>query len=150
MARTRKILHTSEEVTQHQSIAGSVSKLLTISTPEGTSYTFTDPFHLISKLFDSAGNQVPPDTRLLLFKRRPGEDFGMFIRQIPYASYYDLSDANQRDQRFAAATFHDLGSGIRAISNPEDHDLEIWIDSSVAVDLSQASTRFEVTAIEQN
>lgn len=150
MARTRRIIHTSSEVTQLQNAAGYRSPLFVIRTPEGAHYRFENPFQMILKLYDSGGNQIPATSRLYLYKKRPGEDLEIGVRMISYAGYADLSEAQQRDTRYREVTLHDLGSAISQISNPEDHELQVWIDSPVAVELSQAATRFEVVAIEEN
>lgn len=149
--RTRTILHTSTEVTRHTPAAGFNTRLLTITTPSGTRYIYPNPLGIILKLFTAAGVQIPPTSHLFVFKRRPGEDFPMnFLRRIPYAAYHDLTEGQQRDERFRHATLHDLGSEIAEISNPEDHELQIWVESPVVVDLARAETRFETIAYEIN
>lgn len=148
--RTRTIVHTSAEVTRHTPAAGFNSRLLSIVTPVGTRYVYTNPLPIILKLFNAAGVQIPPTSNLFLFKQRPGEDFGIFLRKIPYAAYHDLTEGQQRDERFRHATLHDLGSEVAEVSNPEDHEFQVWVDSPVAVDLTRAETRFETTVIETN
>ena len=150
MARTRTITVDSAEVTTYGPAAGYNSKLLEIVTPRGSTYTFENPLSILAKLYDNGGAQVPRRGSLYLFKRAPGVDFGQFLIKIPYAAYYDLSEANQRDVRYNAETKHDLGGGIQGVRLPEDYILEIWADFSVAVDPTQASTLFEMTAQEQN
>ena len=146
--KPRTILHTSEEVEQHTPVAGVVTPLLTITTPEGATYQYVNPLTMLLKIFDTNGDQIPPNSYIYVFKRRPNEDFGQFIRKLPYAAYYDLDEGQQRDSRFARSTMHDIGAGISDITNPEDHDLELWLESPVAADLSQARTRVELVARE--
>lgn len=147
--RTRRILHTSQEVTRHTPVASHPTRLLTITTPLGARYLYTNPFPLVLKLFATGGVQIPATSTLLIAKRRPGEDFPTFVRLISYAAYFDLTEAQQRDERFAGNTRHDLGADIAAISNPEHHELQIWVDSPVVVALAEALTRFETTVLEE-
>lgn len=147
--RTRRLLHTSAEVTRHVPVAAHISQMLTITTPLGARYIYGNPFPLILKLFTADGVQIPATSNLLIAKRRPGEDFPTFVRLISYAGYFDLTEGQQRDDRFAGNTFHDLGSVIAGISNPEHHQLQFWVESPVVVDLTRIETRFETTIIEE-
>lgn len=148
--RTRTITIDSAEVTTYSPAAGYNSKLLEIKTPRGSTYTFPNPLSLLAKLYDNTGTQLPRNGSLFVFKRAPGLDFGQFLLKIPYAAYYDMTEANQRDLRYAAQTKHDLGGGVQGIRLPEDYILEIWADFSVAADPTQANTLVELTAQEQN
>lgn len=147
--RTRRILHTSQEVVRFTPVANHPSRLLTITTPQGARYFYSNPFPLVLKLFSAAGVQIPATSRLLIGKQRPGEDFPTFVRMISYAAYFDLTEAQQRDQRFMDNTLHDLGTEIAAILNPEMHQLQIWVDAPVVTNLALVETRFETTAIEE-
>jgi hypothetical protein len=148
--KTRRITHQSTEVTQFATAAGFNSKLLEIKTPEGAFYRFVNPMSLILKLLATGGAQIPANSKIFVFKRAPGADFGQFIRMIAYSPYFDLTESLQRDVRFRDATMHDLGAGIGGIDLPEDYTLEVWIESPVVVDLTETGTRFEVIAIEMN
>ncbi|RIH84709.1 hypothetical protein Mterra_01889 [Calidithermus terrae] len=149
--RTRKIILTSEEVTRYTPRGNGLDKLLEIETPRGTVYTFTNPSAIILKLYDANGDEVPYNTEILVFKRRNGEDFGTFLGKFPYQNYYGLSEGDQRNIKYIHQITQMLGaSDVGAIRNPAEHTLEFWVDSPVAVDLSRAGTRFEITAIEQN
>jgi len=147
--RTRRILHTSQEVVRFTPVANNPSRLLTITTPLGARYYYNNPFPLILKLFAAGGVQIPATSTLLIGKRRPGEDFPTFVRMVSYAAYFDLTEGQQRDERFRGNTLHDLGTDIDAISNPQHHELQIWVESPVVVALTEAATRFETTVIEE-
>jgi hypothetical protein len=148
--KTRRITHQSAEVTQFATAANFNSKLLEIKTPEGAFYRFVNPMSLILKLLTTGGQQIPANSSIFLFKRAPGSDFGQFIRKIAYSPYFDLTESLQRDVRFRDATLHDLGAGVAGIDLPEDYTLEVWVESPVEINLSEAGTRFEVVAIEMN
>ena len=89
---------------------------------------------------------------LLFFKRRPGEDFGTFLGKVYYSAFYDLTEGQQRDTKNAAATTVAIGPvDMAGVQNDQDHLLEVWINSPVVVDTTQAASRFEITdVIEQN
>ncbi len=150
--RTRKILLTSEEVTKFTPVANYPVKLLEIKTPRGTSYIYPNPSKLVMKFYDSAAAQIPSKSELLFFKRRPGEDFGTFLGKVYYSAFYDLTEGQQRDTKNAAATTVAIGPvDMAGVQNDQDHLLEVWINSPVVVDTTQAASRFEITdVIEQN
>jgi hypothetical protein len=148
--RTRKIILSSDEVTTYTPVADHSVPLLSIKTPKGATYRYPNPFNLILKLYDGSDDQIPHSSYLVIGKTRPGQDYPTFIRKISYAGYYDLSESNQRDQKYVQATLHDLGSEIAAISCPEDHVLNVYAHSSVVVDTSKDDTRFETTVQEIN
>ena len=145
--RTRTVLHNSDEA---KKLDVNLKPLLSVTTPEGATYRYQAPFDLKTKLYDENGNQIPSSSTIYLAKRRPGQDFPIFIRAIPYAGYFDLSNADQRNQQYAPSTLHDLGDRVQEIVNPEDHSLELWIDSPVEVDLDQSATLIEIRLNETN
>lgn len=149
--RERTILHTSEEVTRFVNTPNVISPLLFITTPDGTEYLYSNPSQIIAKLFDSGGVQIPHASAFFIFVRRPGEDFGAFMKKFVYAPYADLTVGQQRDVRNAPAITQSLGpvnlAGIRA---KEGYVLEVWARSALAIDLNRVGTAFEIKVVEQN
>ncbi|MCA9839809.1 MAG: hypothetical protein KC422_23070 [Trueperaceae bacterium] len=144
--QTKRIINSSSEVSN---LTQTLQPFAQITTPEGASYRYLDPLDIKAKLYDDGGNELPANSSIYIAKRRSGEDFPMFIRKIPYAGYFDLTMAQQRDRRYEHETLHDLGAGYQEIYCPEDHTLEIYIEASVTVDRSQAETIFEILCIKQ-
>lgn len=149
--RTRKIILSSDEVTKFPTRGGGIDKLLEIETPRGTSYVYPNPSPVISKLYDTGGNEIPYDTEFLVFKRRNGEDFGTFLNSFTYESYFGLSEGDQRNVKYAHQITQQLGPVDKAgVRNPQEHTLEVWVNSSVQINLNDARSRFEISVIEQN
>lgn len=149
--RERTILHTSEEVTRFANTPNVISPLLFITTPHGTEYIYSNPSQIIAKLFDTGGVQIPHNSALFLFVRRPGEDFGSFMRKFVYAPYFDLTIGQQRDVRNAPAITQALGAvNLAAIRAKERYVVEFWVRSALAIDLNRAGTAFEIKVAEQN
>ncbi|WP_051304040.1 hypothetical protein [Calidithermus chliarophilus] len=149
--RTRRINLASAEVKRFPVRGNGLDKMLEIETPRGTTYLFSNPSKIILKLYDNSGTEIPLESEVYVFKKRNGEDFGTFLGKFPYQGYYGLSEGDQRNVKFADQVTQYLGPVDKAgIRNPQEHTLEFWIDSPVAVDLSRTETRFEILAVEQN
>ena len=145
---TKQIFHTSQEVTRFASTANVRSKLLEVLTPEGTTYTFANPFYLVQKLVDSAGAQIPPNSKIFILKLRPAESWETLFAEIPYANYYDLTESQQRSAEYAASILNQ--AEFDNMVNPQGHKLVVYIESPVAVDLTRPETRFQINAYENN
>ena len=148
--RPRTILHTSPEVNQLQNVAGYRSPLLAITTPEGVVYNFDTPLRIYTKLYDVDGNEIPPQSDLIIGKQSTDEELPRYLRKISYSPYYDLNESQQRDDRFRGSVQHEFGRGVNVIKNPEGHLFLVEIDAPVVVDLSNTKTRFEMTVKETN
>ncbi|MFX7306647.1 hypothetical protein ABTI71_19180, partial [Acinetobacter baumannii] len=68
--------------------------------PSGATWVFPNPVPVVLKLYDSGGNQLPHTTDVFFARRTKGFDFPEFLVKAQYASYYDLSEAQQRDAKF--------------------------------------------------
>jgi hypothetical protein len=119
--------------------------------PAGASWVIPNPVPVILKLYDTAGNQVPHSTDVFLARRTKGFDFPEFLGKIQYASYYDLSEAQQRDAKFYQNILATL-SPLRADTPPagfllkEGDMLEIYVeaDPGVTLNLNDPRTRLEL------
>lgn len=145
---TKQIFQNSQEVTRFVSVANVRSKLLEVLTPEGTTYTFANPFYLVAKLVDAAGAQIPPNAKLFITKLRPAESWETIFAEIPYANYYDLTESQQRSAEYAASILNQCE--FDSVVNPQGHKLVVYIEAPVAVDLNRPETRFQINAYENN
>lgn len=148
--RQRVILPNSEEVTLFTPVANYRSPVLKMKTPVGTAYGMENPFQLIAKLYTSGGVQIPANSNLFVALKTPRQDYERYLRKIPYAAYYDLSEGNQRDVRFNNSTLHVLDVSDSMVRVPEDFEIQFWLESSVVADLTHANTRFEFSVLEDN
>ena len=103
------------------------------------------------KLFDNAGNQIPPDSDLIIAKRSRPDDHPEFIAKVQYAAYYDLTESQQRDAKYYQNILQTLaplrvGAQIQAIRFRQEELVEIYVESSVTVDLNRPGTRLEFAA----
>lgn len=126
-------------------------KIGTFTVPRGATWVLPNPLPLIAKLYDNAGNQIPPDSDLIIAKRSRPDDHPEFIAKVQYAAYYDLTESQQRDAKYYQNILQTLaplrvGAQIQAIRFRQEELVEIYVESSVAVDLSQAGTRLELPA----
>ncbi|WP_457638430.1 hypothetical protein [Oceanithermus sp.] len=143
--RERKLLHTSEEANIiGPGVANRKVSVLKFTVPEGATWLLRNGAQLVMKLFDSAGNEIPNNSFVYIYKRRKGEDGEVFLTKQSYAPFFDLTPGEQRNDKYAKQTRVDLGvmDGARFT---EGDAIEIWVESPAAVDLTHANTRFELT-----
>jgi hypothetical protein len=119
--------------------------------PAGAAWVIPNPVPVILKLYDTAGNQVPDSTDVFLARRTKGFDFPEFLGKIQYASYYDISEAQQRDAKYyqnILATLAPLwvDTPPRGFLFKEGDMLEIYVeaDPGVNVNLNDPRTRLEL------
>jgi hypothetical protein len=135
-----------------QAGAGQVlTPLGSIVVPRGANYYLQNPFKFNAlKLFADGGAEIPADSYIYMFRRGPDQDWGKLVRKISYAPYYDLTEAQQRDDRFSdnlliELDYDDNMNRIDALEFRQDFRIEFYVQSSVAVDLTETPTRFEIT-----
>ncbi len=119
--------------------------------PAGASWVIPNPVPVVLKLYDSAGNQLPPSTDVFLARRTKGYDFPEFLGKLQYASYYDLSESQQRDAKYyqnILATLSPLrpGDPPQGFLFREGDTLEVYVeaDSGITVNLDDPRTRLEL------
>jgi hypothetical protein len=119
--------------------------------PAGASWVIPNPVPVILKLYDTSGNQMPDSTDVFLARRTKGFDFPEFLGKIQYASYYDISEAQQRDAKYyqnILATLAPLWADIPPVGFlfREGDMLEIYVeaDPGVNVNLNDPRTRLEL------
>ena len=149
MQRPLTITHQSENVTTFVSVAGQKTLLLRYVAPDGVTVEIPNPFQLVTKLFADGAVQIPANSTIFIAKKTRGDDWENYASKILYAPYYDTSERDQRDAKFLQNTFHPL-AGYDLIRLTEGDSLEVYINSSVAVDLTEAGTRFEIKALFSN
>lgn len=126
-------------------------KIGTFTVPRGATWVLPNPLPIVAKLYDSGGNQIPPDSDLIIAKRSRPDDHPEFIAKIQYAAYYDLTESQQRDAKYYQNILQTLapvrvGAQIKGIRFRQEELIEVYVESNVAVDLSQAGTRLELPA----
>jgi hypothetical protein len=122
----------------------------TFTVPSGASWVIPNPLPVVLKLYDSAGNQLPPSTSVFLARKSQGFNFSEFLGEIKYSPYYDLTEAQQRDSKYYPNILAIL-SPLRANTPPagfllkEGDILEIYVetDDTSALNLSNPNTRIE-------
>ena len=117
--------------------------------PQGASWVIPNPLPVVLKLYDSAGNQLPHDTDVFLARKTRGFDAPEFLGKIQYASYYDLTEAQQRDAKYyqnILATLSPAKGGVapQGFAFREGDILEIYVESSATPNLADARTRIEL------
>ncbi|MCX7782151.1 MAG: hypothetical protein N2318_00730 [Meiothermus sp.] len=148
-ARPITVLYTGPEFTPHS--GRQRVKIGTFTVPRGATWVLPNPLPLILKFYDGSGNQIPPDSDVFIAKRSRPDDHPEFIAKVQYAAYYDLTEAQQRDAKYYQNILQTLaplrvGAQIQAIRFRQEEQIEIYVESSVAVDLTQPGTRFELPA----
>lgn len=148
-ARPITVLFTSPEFAAHS--GKQRLKVGTFTVPRGASWVLPNPLPIVAKLYDSGGNQIPPDSDLIIAKRSRPDDHPEFIAKVQYAAYYDLTESQQRDAKYYQNILQTLaplrvGAQIQGIRFRQEELLEIYVESSVTVDLSQPGTRLELPA----
>ncbi|WP_337871148.1 hypothetical protein [Meiothermus sp.] len=126
-------------------------KIGIFTVPRGATWVLPNPLPLIAKLYDNAGNQIPPDSDLIIAKRSRPDDHPEFIAKIQYAAYYDLTESQQRDAKYYQNILQTLaplrvGVQINGIKFRQEELLEIYVESTATVNLSQPGTRLELPA----
>jgi hypothetical protein len=127
-----------------------ITPLGSIKVPVGAKYFLVNPFKFNAlKLFADGGAEIPADSYIYIFRRGPDQDWGEHLRKISYAPYYDLTEAQQRDDRFFSSLYIDMnydseGRRIDALEFTQEFSIEFYVKSSVAVDLTEPATRFEL------
>jgi len=126
-------------------------KIGQFTVPRGATWVLPNPVPIIAKLFDNAGNQIPPDSDLIIAKRSRPDDHPEFIAKVQYAAYYDLTESQQRDAKYYQNILQTLaplrvGAQIQAIRFRQEELVEIYVESDVAVDLTKPGTRLEFPA----
>ena len=119
--------------------------------PSGATWVFPNPTPVVLKLYDSNGNQLPHTTDVFVARRTKGFDFPEFLVKAQYASYYDLSEAQQRDAKFYQNILQ-TASPLYAPTPPqgivlrEGDTLEIYVetDPGITVNLNDSRTRIEL------
>lgn len=100
------------------------------------------------KLYDTAGNQITPDSDVYIAKRTRGFDHPEYIAKVQYASYYDLSESQQRDGKYYQNILQTLaptrvGADIQGIRFREEDFVEFYVEAVATVDLTKPGTRLE-------
>lgn len=119
--------------------------------PAGATWVLPNPVPVVLKLYDSGGNQLPHTTDVYVSRRTKGFDFPEFLIKVQYASYYDLSEAQQRDAKYYQNILQ-TASPLRAPVPPEGivlregDTLEIYVetDPGITVNLNDSRTRIEL------
>jgi len=119
--------------------------------PAGATWVLPNPVPVVLKLYDSGGNQLPHTTDVFFARRTKGFDFPEFLVKAQYASYYDLSEAQQRDAKYYQNILQ-TASPLRAPVPPEGivlregDTLEIYVetDPGITVNLNDSRTRIEL------
>mgnify|MGYP001275841162 FL=1 len=119
--------------------------------PSGATWVFPNPVPVVLKLYDYGGNQLPHTTDVFFARRTKGFDFPEFLIKVQYASYYDLSEAQQRDAKYYQNILQ-TASPLRAPVPPEGivlregDTLEIYVetDPGITVNLNDSRTRIEL------
>jgi len=143
--REKKLLHTSEEAKiLGTGVANRKVSVLEFLVPEGAKYLLKNGAQLVAKLVDSAGNEIPSDSFLYIYKKRAGEDGEVFLTKMAYGPFFDLTPGEQRNDKYAKHTRVDLGA-VPGARFTEGDAIQIWVESSAVVDLANAKTRFELT-----
>jgi hypothetical protein len=157
--KDRVISHRSEVAEILTPIANFETPLLRVRTPRGAKYVLGSyrgqvgvmKFNAL-KLYSAPGNQAPAETSVYLYRRGPNDEFSDGIRRIPYASFFDLDESQQRDERFVNQLTYDLGNQeneygesevIPGYEFMEDYFLELRVLSPVVVNLTVPETRLE-------
>jgi hypothetical protein len=117
--------------------------------PRGAVWVLPNPLPLIAKLFSAPGVQIPPDSDLILAKRSRPDDHPEFIAKVQYASYFDLTESQQRDAKFYQNILQTLaplrvGVQINGIKFRQEEQIEIYAESSATVNLTVTGTRLEL------
>ena len=73
-ARPISVLFTSPEFSVHT--GKQRLKIGQFTVPRGATWVLPNPLPIIAKLFDNAGNQIPPDSDLIIAKRSRLDDHG--------------------------------------------------------------------------
>ena len=119
--------------------------------PSGATWIVPNPVPVVLKLYDSGGNQLPHTTDVFFARRTKGFDFPEFLVKAQYASYYDLSEAQQRDAKFYQNILQTASplyapAPPKAIVLREGDTLEIYVetDPGITVNLNDSRTRIEL------
>lgn len=116
--------------------------------PRGANWIVPNPVPMIAKLFSAAGVQLPVDSAIVLAKRSRPDDYPEYIARIPYSTFFDLTEVQQRDARnyqhilFTLSPLR-VGSQIQAIRFRQEELLELYLESTATVNLAVAGTRLE-------
>lgn len=123
-------------------------KIGSFKVPRGANWILPNPLPLILKLYDTAGNQITPDSDVFIAKRVLGFDHPEYIAKVQYANYYDLTESQQRDGKYYQNVLQTLapvrvGADIQGIRFREEDLIEFYVESTATVDLTKPGTRLE-------
>lgn len=119
--------------------------------PVGVEVKIPNPLRLIAKLYGAGGVQIPASSKLYLCRIRRGDFEIEDLAEIPYAPYFSLTIDQQLDANFAERITHVIeNTGRPGYSFAEGDRLCIFIESTLAVDTSNANNRLQFTGYVNN
>jgi hypothetical protein len=139
--------------TKKDNVTGDVfDEILTIEVPQAQAYKILTGTPMIAKLYDSNGDELPPDTEIILGVEVPGKHKSKELAYLEYGMFADLSvseQSNAENQEQIKIEFdqQDLKgrNGLRFLPNMI---ITIEIQSSAVIDWTHNSiVRFKAKEV---
>lgn len=121
--------------------------------PSGVkSFSITNPWTLILKLFGAGGVQIPANSKIFLAGWKRGEHSPVFFAEIPYAPYFNLSVAEQYNKDFQSKITHIIREQAQGqgYTFTEGDRLVLYVVGGLDPDLTQAGTTIQFTGFIDN
>jgi len=153
----KSLSYLSDIATQETNVAGVTTPILSVSPENGTMLKFlnavstgdAEGLPIIAKLQDGAGNDLPPDTELVLRVERPTDDepITVSVKEDNIAAWNGLSTSEQRNEENIDAVKIELQGG--AVNVRDKDELTVELNSSAQIDWGNSELYFLREAVRE-
>lgn len=128
-----------------------IKRLWGYTAPIGTKKGIPNPLHLILKLYQSGGAEMPASTEIFFALESKSLEYPIFIGKVLYSDFFRLTAVQQNNREFAAATIKQIADmAQRYINLDEQATFAIYYRSSATVDTASASNVIEYNQDNRN
>lgn len=120
------------------------SRGLIIAPPNNVFLVIPRLFAPIIRLYSAADTLIDPETRVYLAKKRPGDEAPTYAPgSFTLQAFYDLTRAEQRNEKNRSTLVQDLGRGIAL---REQEELHVEFDGPDTINWAITGTAFDFVA----
>lgn len=128
-----------------------IRKLWGYTVPRGTKKGIPNPLHLILKLYQSGGAEMPASTEIFFALESKSLEYPVFVGKVLYSDFFRLTAVQQNNREFAAATIKQIADTMQRVINlDEENVFAIYYRSASTVDTSSASNVIEYSQDNRN
>lgn len=128
-----------------------IEKFWSYTVPKGTKKAVPNPLHLILKLYQTGGQEMPAGTEIFVAVEAKSLEYPVFIGKFLYSDFFRITAANQNNREFAAATIKQIADSARPILVlDEEMSFSLFYRASVSLDRANANNVIEYVQDNRN